>query len=329
MKNYIILKKNLFHPKEKIMSYSKEVLAMKDGFQVVFHSWLPEETPKACVVLSHGMTEFAFRYDEFAKILNREGIAFYAEDHRGHGETAALAEKNGISPAFGTLGNEGFMNVVRDVHTEIQIVKERNPGEKVFLIGHSFGSFIAQAILETYGQEYSGTVLMGTRGPTFDENISRIAATFLCLFGIKNKPSKLMDRISFGTYNNKIPCHKTQFDWLTKDEKCVEEYIRHPWCGFVCTGGFFKNLAELLCYIHKPSRMKLIPSVHPILLQVGDQDPVGNYSKSVRKLNSVYSTNGIKDLTLRVYEDDRHELLNETDKDQVINDTVSWILHRL
>ena len=198
------------------MIYAKKTITMSDGNENVFHSWVPEQEVKAAVVLSHGMTEFAFRYNDLADFFCKNGIAVYAEDHRGHGETAALAEKNKTG-MFGYLADkDGFFRVADDVFEEIQAVKNLYPGKKVFLLGHSFGSLVSQCIIEKYGEQFDGCILCATAGPrnvtVFFAKI--LASVFSRLYGRK-KVSKFIDKTMKLLLTGLVMTKKMQKNTLT------------------------------------------------------------------------------------------------------------------
>ena len=313
------------------MVYEKITMSMSDGNLNVVHVWTPEQKSdvKLVVVLSHGMAEYAFRYENFAHVLTDEKIALVAEDHRGHGETAALAEKDGKGK-FGYLCDaDGFLKVVQDIHEEILMAKKTFPGKKVVLFGHSFGSFVSQCVMEKYGQELDGCVLCGTAGPRkLTMAFAKIMANLVCAFGGKKKKSNFISKVAFGPYNSKIKNPRTEFDWLSRDAAQVDRYIAHPWCGFVCTGEFYLELFKGLSLIHKKSMMSRIPKNLPVLFIAGTSDPVGDYGKTVIALEKIYEKNGLGDVELKLYENARHELLNETNHAEVETDVLSWLKKR-
>ena len=310
------------------MIYEMKVISMSDGNKNVFHRWLPDDRDsiKLVMILSHGMAEYAARYGRFASTLTSKGIALFAEDHRGHGETAALAEKEGTGK-FGYLSDkDGFLRVAEDIHEEILMLKKEFPDKKIVLFGHSFGSFVSQCVIEKYGQILDGCVLCGTAGPRpMTIAFAKFVGLLVCAFGGKKKESKLIDKLSFSPYNSKIKNPRTDFDWLSRDEAQVDAYIAHPWCGFTCTGEFYRDLFKGLSLIHKKSMMASVPASLPVLFIDGTADPVGNYSKTVSALAEIYKKNGVSDVEIKLYEGARHELLNETNGAEVEGDVLNWM----
>lgn len=312
------------------MKYELKKVTMSDGNVNAFHSWLPDGEIKACLIISHGMAEHGKRYERFASVMTNIGYAVYCEDHRGHGETAKLQELNGTG-GFGYLADKnGFFRVVDDIHEEVGKIKEWNPGKKVVLFGHSFGSFITQCFIEKYGKDIDSVVICGSAGPrNATVGAAKCIGAVVNIFASRKKPSKFMDNAAFGSYNKRIKNPRTPVDWLSRDEAEVDKYIADDWCGFVCTLGFFRDMFNGLTYIHKKSNMKKVPVNLPVLFIDGTGDPVGDYSKTVVKLSKIYKANGVKDVTLKLYEDARHELLNETNRDEITLDVVNWIENKV
>ncbi len=306
--------------------YGIDKVTMSDGNINMVHHWIPEGEVKGVVVLSHGMTEHAFRYDSFGQLLNEKGYVLYAEDHRGHGETAKLAKESGTGD-FGILAEkDGFFRVVDDIHEEIINARKAYPGKKVILFGHSFGSFVSQCCIEKYGCDLDGVVLCGTAGPAGAYvKVGKMVAAINCLFTGRKHISHFMDKASFGSYNNRIENPRTNFDWLSRDSEQVDKYMADPWCGFTCTSGFYKDMTTGLVWIHKKANIAAVPENLPILFIDGTGDPVGGYGKTVEKLYNIYKANGIKNVTLKLYEDARHELFNETNREEIKTDVLLWI----
>lgn len=313
-------------------------IEMSDGEKVALHKWVPEGNIKAVVQLSHGMTEYAQRYSDFAQFLCNNGFAFYAHDHRGHGDTATggvtydvvqtLDDKNKpVNDNLGYLADDnGFVRVMEDLHTMISICHKDFPNGKVILLGHSFGSFISQYFIENYGSEIDGCILSGTAGPRIAlSKAGHFIAKLVIFFKGKRYRSTFLDNICFGSYTKKILHQKTSKDWLSRDESEVDTYIKNPLCGFLCTAGFFADLTGGLSIIHTKKNMEQIPTDLPVFFFAGDADPVGDYGKTIKKLVEIYKANGMKNVSLKLYPEGRHEMLNEFNKEEVMNDILSFI----
>ncbi len=296
-----------------------------DNMDVFVYKWEPSGKPKAVVQISHGMAEQASRYERFAKALTDEGFAVYANDHRGHGKTAGTLDKAGIFAP-----KDGFFRTMEDMRTLNQMIKKENAGTPVFLFGHSMGSFLAQAYISRYGSELKGCILSATAGDGGALiSVANLIARVVSLIYGRNTKSPTLDKMSFGAFNNAFKPNRTAFDWLSRDNAEVDKYINDPWCGFICTAGFFFDLTKGLLDTHSGSRMAAIPKTLPIYAVAGANDPVGNKGKSVMQLVDAYKKLDIKDVSVKLYEDTRHEILNEINRDEVTKDIVNWLKSHL
>ncbi|MEF2966960.1 lysophospholipase [Paenibacillus sp. M1] len=300
---------------------------MNDTGQFVFvYSWFPADPAaplRGILQIAHGMTESAVRYARFAGALTEAGFAVYANDHRGHGRTAKTPEE------LGYPGEDGLNGMVRDMSVLGDIIRERHPELPLFLLGHSMGSFLTQKTMYTDPGRYSGFILSGTNGPrgllAFGVRLAQLQAA---LQG-PDHPSLLLNALSFGTYNKGLMPIRTPFDWLSRDEREVDKFVESPVCGFVCSAEFFRGLFGLLREIHRPENMALIPKDKPVYIFSGDQDPVGFKGKGVRRLAAIYQSLGLRQLEVKLYPGGRHEMLNETNRDEVTRDAVDWLRRHL
>ncbi|MGL4368513.1 MAG: alpha/beta fold hydrolase, partial [Spirochaetota bacterium] len=219
----------------------------------------------------------------------------------------------------------GFRITLDDMHELTQLIKKENPKMDVYLLAHSFGSLMAQGYLALYGKEIKGLVLSGTAGHQPITKIGYYVASLFCLFKGREYRSNLLNNMSFGAFNNAFKPTRTDFDWLSRDNAEVDKYINDPWCGFVCTTGFFKDLAAGLGWIHSKETQKKIPANTPVFIVVGALDPVGGATENVKGLIRKYQELGLKDLTWKFYQGARHEILNETNRDEVAHDILEWI----
>lgn len=304
-------------------------IKMDDGMPIYVHRWIPDGEVKGVVQLFHGMVEHALRYDRFGSILAENGYVLVADDHRGHGQTARDAEWNS-NGKFGYLSDgDGFERVVQDELAITAKIKEDFPGKKIVILGHSFGSFIAQAYMEKGVTDISGFILSGTAGPRpLSVFIAKCIASISCFFHGRYHISRTINTMIFGSYNKKIENPETPNDWLTRDKMIVQLYMGDLWCGFVPTISFFKDLFSGLLKIGRYREMENIVSGLPVFVMYGDEDPVGCYGKSVQKLCSLYKKLDLK-LDVKSYSGARHELLNETCREEVENDILSWINERM
>ncbi len=297
---------------------------MSDGISVARYEWLPEGNPKAIILLVHGMAEHALRYDAFSQKACDLGLAVFASDHRGHGKTAK--EKG----PFGFLAEkDGFFRVVEDQREIRAEIQKRYPNTPVILLGHSFGSLISQNYIENYSSSLTACILSGSAGPNPSVKFGSVLANLICLISGRKRVSKLLDKLSFGSFNKGVENAKTEFDWLSRDEAAVQDYISDDLCGFLCTAGFYQDLMRGLKKTHSAKEIARIPAKFPVLLLAGDKDPVSNCGKSLKKLVSIYKKNGMQNVKLKLYEGGRHELLNETNKEEVMTDIFNWINERI
>jgi len=297
------------------------LLTASDGIKVTVHRWMSEAKPSAVILLSHGMAEYAMRYDRFAEAAVKTGYAVYAPDHRGHGETAGSLDKLGY-----LADHEGFERVLDDLHELTLYINKQHPETPIILLGHSFGSFVSQMYLEKFGDLLAACVLSGTTGPNpVLVTVGRLAANLVAFLGGKKKPSAFLTNLSFGSYNKRIPGATSPNSWLSRDKEEVDKYDASPWAGFTCTAGFYKDLTHGLSFIHRQAAYDWIPRDLPIFLVSGDCDPVGSYGKTVRKLADIYRAQGLSRVKLTLYPGARHEILNETNRDEVTADILGWI----
>ena len=298
-----------------------------DGIQIFTYKWVPEEVSavKGVVQIAHGMAEHAARYERFADALTKAGYAVYANDHRGHGKTAGSQEHVGYF-----ADERGWEKVVEDMHALTGIIKKENPGKPFFLFGHSMGSFLSRHYSMLYGSELSALILSGTGGdPRALGKIGLLIAKVIAkLYGKKAK-SDILNKLSFGAFNDAFKPNRTDYDWLSRDNAEVDKYVNDPWCGAVFTAGFFCDMLGGLGFINNKENIARIPKSLPIYLFSGAKDPVGGNTKGVSQVYNTLQDAGIVDLTLKFYENARHETLNEINRDEVFQNVIDWLNKRI
>jgi len=295
-----------------------------DGKSIHVYHWIPKSPPKACILLAHGLGEHAARYERFATALGAAGYEVWAPDHRGHGKTAAESE-------LGWLANsDGFRRVVDDMKGLADRIHTERPGKKLFLFGHSWGSFLSQGYITEYASGLAGCILSGTAGDSGPVLLAgRTIAALGCAFKGQKTRSNLLAAMTFGAYNKAFEPARTPFDWLSRDPAEVDKYIKDPLCGFTGTFGLYRDLLAGLAWIHAPSTMAEVPPDLPLLMFAGSRDPVGAANGSFDWLYNKYKTLGVRDLTKKLYPDGRHEALNDTCREEVSADVIAWIDSRL
>jgi alpha-beta hydrolase superfamily lysophospholipase len=291
-----------------------------DGVAIFVYKWLPDgRGPKAVVQVSHGMQEHAGRYAQLAELLTNNGFAVFANDHRGHGKTALGLDK------LGQLGPGGWESAVRDLKQLTDTIKRELPGVPVFLLGHSWGSFLTQNYIEKWGNGLQGALLSGTHGK---DPLVKLGV-MLGEWDVKRRgpvaPGAILEKLSVGGLNKKFEPARTPKDWLNRDPVEVDKYIADPYCGKPFPNGFFLELAKLLENTWSKPNEAQIPRELPIYLFSGTMDPVGKFTKTVQALANRYKQYGIKDVTSRFYEGARHEPLHETNRVEVMNDILAWL----
>lgn len=309
----------------KVNSFS---LKMNDGCEIFLNRWEPDapEDIKGVVQLHHGLAEHSMRYDRLGSILAENGYVLNAYDMRGHGKTAETAIAKGEG-RFGQLARKnGFETAVEDLAFIIESLKKDYPDKKIVLLGHSFGSFISQGYIEKYGERIDGCILCGTSGPQIPlAPIGKVVAKVVRAFKGPDATSKFLTKLSFGSYNKHIANPQTADDWISLNELNRQMYEMDKWCGFPLTVSFFVDITTALSTIHKKKNMKTVPTNLPVFFIYGKEDPVGGYGKTIEKLYDIYQKNGVKNLQIKGYENDRHEIFNEDDKETVEKDVLQWL----
>lgn len=295
-------------------------LATGDGTELHVRRWLPDGAPKAIVQVSHGMAEHSARYARFADRLTAAGYAVYAHDHRGHGRTARRPDDHGYF-----ADRDGWDTVVADIDLVGEHARSEHPGLPLFLFGHSMGSFLARAHAMEHGDRLAGLVLSGTAGDpgVLGKVGGMLASTQARLRGRRHR-SGLMDTLTFGRYNAAFKPNRTKFDWLSRDEAEVDKYIADPDCGNVFSAAFFRDLLDGLARINSDAEVARIPKDLPIYLVAGAMDPVGEQGRGVAKVAAQLTRAGVREVRTRIWPDARHEVLNETNRDEVMDDLVRW-----
>ncbi|WP_310603924.1 alpha/beta hydrolase [Anaerosporobacter sp.] len=285
--------------------------------------WKPQAGSeiKAVLQISHGMIEFIERYDDFARYLVENGYAVVGHDHLGHGSTARNEDEWGYFAR-----KNASQTVVDDVYQVTRKIRKMYPNTKLVLLGHSMGSFIARRYLMTYGKKIDAAIIMGTASQPKIAIVGgkAIIKVLKCIYGDKHR-SKFIENIMFGLYNSHFSKDRNGKEWLTKDDKIREWYCNEPGCTFKFTLNGYELILETIGYIQKQSNINKIPKDLPIHIVAGKEDPVGNYGKGVEHVYNVYRKAGVKDISVHLYDNDRHEILNETDRQLVYKDILNWL----
>lgn len=284
--------------------------------------YLPDsENLVGVIQIIHGMAEYVERYEELARFFTDRNFVVVGEDHLGHGKSVG---ENGMQGYF--CAQDPATVVVRDSHRLKKLTQEMYPGVPYIIIGHSMGSFILRNYICRYGSGIDGAVIMGTgMQPAWLLAVSKTVAALQKLFLGEKHVSRFLDRGAFGAYNKRIKDARTDVDWLTREADRVDAYIADKDCGFVFTVNGFQTLFELISRVRKPSNLKNIPQELPVLMLSGEDDPVGEYGEAVKRARDSMKKAGVENIAMKLYPGDRHELVNETDRMQVMEDIYEWI----
>ena len=282
--------------------------------------WEPDGKPKGIVQIIHGIAEHAKRYDRFARFLCQHGYLVVAEDHMGHGESADKGS---------TLGyfHGGWFCAVKDSMRLLNATKREYPGVPYVLFGHSMGSFMARTILQEYPDSgIAGCIICGTGWmPRSILRAGPLISTKVAKSGGESEPSPKLQKIVFGGYNKKVEHVRTEFDWLTRDNEIVDEYIADPKCGFVATAGLLRDMLSGMIHIQEKGNLKKMQKDMPVLFIAGGDDPVGNYGKGVQKTAQMFEKVGMLQVNSRIYPLCRHEILNELNYLEIYDDVIEWL----
>lgn len=303
-----------------LVSATEFQLNMQGG--VIFaRAWLPVGKVRGCVQIVHGMAEHGGRYARFATALNRAGFAVYAQDLPGHGRTARAPDE------LGHFADEhGWRLALQSIHAMQSEIRARHPGLKPVLFGHSMGALLSQDTLVHHGRELSACILSATTGdmgPMRAIGLGLMRAEIVWA-GPRHR-SALADQLSFKKFNKPFQPSRTDFDWLSRDPEEVDRYIDDPRCGFRVSAQLWADLLAYGARLREPARLARIPKSLPVLIVSGTADTATNGAKGPTALERAYFKAGMQDVTLKLYEDARHELLNDTCREQVTADIVEWL----
>lgn len=294
----------------------------KNNLNVII--WETEKEPIGVLQIVHGMAEYIDRYDNFAKYMTEHGFNVIGHDHLGHGYSVS-DERD-----YGFFAEEnGDKIIIEDMHSVTQYAKEKWEELPNFILGHSMGSFCLRQYLTKYSNDVFGAVIMGTGWiPSAAALLGKTIATNTCKSKGSHTVNPLLIKLTLEPYNKPFAPARTNCDWLSKDEKQVDLYVNDKLCGFDFTAGAYKDFFTVLEKIAKNRQLIGMRKSLPILITSGSVDPVGG-KKACEKLNAQYKRCGIDDVTLKLWENDRHEILNELDKSDVYDYICTWLKSKI
>jgi len=299
------------------MPESVSQLAADDGTKILVRHWSTEENPRAIVQIAHGLAEHSARYGRLAAALNAAGYGAAASDHRGHGPAASPADLGHLADS------DGWAKAVGDLWTVNRAVAAQHPGIPIVLLGHSMGSFLSRQFAAEHARALAGLVLSGSNGaPPAIATAGRLVARLERLrLGPRGK-SGLLNQMMFGDFNKPFRPARTQFDWLSRDEKEVDAYMADPLCGFPFSTQLAIDLLDGLAVVTSRKNLGPIPKDLPVYIFSGEHDPVGS---NIKGLIADFRAAGFVRLTTRLYPEGRHEMLNEINRDEATGDLVKWL----
>lgn len=292
---------------------------------IAYYIYTPKDMEaKALIQISHGMCEYVARYEGFINYLCGLGYAVIAHDHLGHGNSVSRSYDLG----FFALEN-GWIYLIKDLRKTFLIGRSLFGRLPHYLIGHSMGSLVVRCYLAKYSHDADGAVLIGTVGrhPALPAAIM-LADTEMALHGVKSRSRKI-NKLLFGLSNIKVEDKRTEFDWISRDENVVAEYVADKKCNFIFTSSAFRDLFMLLDYCSSRSWYDKVRSDIPILLMGGADDPIGSYGRGVMQVFKGLCSHDFTDVEVKICEGCRHELLNETNRLEMYGEIAHWLDVRL
>lgn len=289
--------------------------------------WLPETEKPVCILqIVHGMVEHIGRYENFAMAMAKKGILVVGDDHLGHGLSVPEGEPMGYF-----CKEDAATVLVRDEHRLKKMMQEQYPGIPYIILGHSMGSFILRNYLLRYGNGIDGAIIMGTgMQPKHVVTLGWLQASLICMLRGPKYVCKGMDKALFGIYNSRLKAGpKDSGNWVSVDVENVKAFQADPLCNFVFTANGFQTLMQLILNLYDQEKLARMPKTLPVLFVSGQEDPVGDYGKSVEKVFHSFEALGMEHVQMKLYPGDRHEILNEADKEQVYGDIYRFILQRI
>ena len=282
--------------------------------------WEPEGEITAVVQIVHGIAEHVQRYDHFASWLAQQGVLVVAQDHMGHGSSI-----EGGSPKGYFTG--GWFAAVEDTYRLLRDTMGEFPHVPYILLGHSMGSFIARTILCKYPDSgIAGAIISGTAWmPGGVITAGHALAGIICKLQDEKQPSDILQGMMFGSYNKRIETVRTKSDWLTRDEAIVDAYEADPDCGFATSAALLRDMLVGLKFVHNKKHLQQMTPNLPVLFLSGEEDPVGGYGAGVRAAAEAFQKTGMQQVSLKLYPQGRHEMLNELNRDEVYGDILHWI----
>ncbi len=290
------------------------------GASLAFHHQPAEGRARAILLVCHGLAEHSRRYAPFAAAMAKRGYHVYAHDHRGHGETTAAD-----APIGRFAKRDGIYRVIADVAAMRSHAAAQHPGLPVILFGHSMGGLIALNTAVSHPDKFDALAIWNSN---FNPGLAGRAAQAILLAerALKGSdvPSALLPKLTFAAWGKSIAGHRTDFDWLSRDPAEVDTYIADPLCGFDASVSLWLDLFELTFRAPQKSHLARLPTRLPINLVGGGQDPATENGKAILWLSNHLKASGFSRISTEIYQDMRHETLNEIGADAAIAAFADW-----
>jgi alpha-beta hydrolase superfamily lysophospholipase len=290
------------------------------GQHALVRCWRPDGATRGVVQVIHGMAEHSARYARLAECLTGAGYAVYAHDLPGHGPTANRETRGHFAD------RRGWRVAISSIRDVMRLAQREQGAKPLFMLGHSMGSFLLQHYVADSGSQLSGAIFSATTAEWGTARTVALGAIRLeaALYG-RRRPSAVGERLSFKMFNRRFSPARTPFDWLSRDPAEVDKYVADPDCGYRCSTGLWIDLLEAGVKLTAPARLRRVPKTLPVLMIAGSEDPVSKGARGPQALERAYVGVGLRDVTVKVYPEARHELFNDTCRDEVMKDLCAWL----
>jgi len=294
-------------------------IKQEDGYVTTVYPYYTSGESKGSVLVFHGMAEYHQRYIAFAEYLNKRGYDVFLYDHRGHGTDKKLEELGFFA------AKNGYAVIRNDALEILKFVKKNSRSKRVLIFAHSMGSILARNVIQ-YDDDIDGVIICGTNSTSrFMTRLGLAVSYPILLVKGANHPSPFMNKLMFGSKYYTSLCERTSFDWLTRNNYIVGQYIGDAYCGFLCTVSMYRDIMHLVDNATDPLLISRTRKDLPIFFASGEKDPVGSYGKDIITLVNTYQRLGFTKIDCTLYNECRHELLNELNNDEIMDDFANWM----
>lgn len=300
-----------------------------DGVKIYTKVWYPKEKDdiEGIIQIAHGLGETTEYYEEFASFFRKNGYVVYLNEALGHGRTAGDINDSNYKYNAGNAGIDGLNHMVVDLKILTENIKKKYPNKKIFLLGHSLGSVISQIYAYKYGDGINGIICTGAISELNEERFEyllQVARSEIEKRG-RLEPSVEVFNALFGDLNDKFKPARTEFDWITSDEKLLKESLESPYANIFFNVGFYFDFINALKDRNEKNNIEKIPKDLPIFFLSGSKDPLSDNGNGIKELFNIYKEQRLKDISFNMYEGKRHSILRETNRNLMFKDILHWI----